>query len=99
MAAKALAEYRLGRFEGALDWGQKAGAKGAWVPTQLVLAMAHQQLGHAEEARRSLDEAVKTYDWKSVEWSGIIHTLRHEAEALLSKEPGVKTSDSEKKQK
>jgi serine/threonine-protein kinase len=81
LAAKALAEYRLGRFESALDWGQKAGAKGNWVPTHLVLAMAHRQLGHAEEARRSLDEAVKTYDWK--DRNGCIHTLRREADNLL----------------
>jgi tetratricopeptide (TPR) repeat protein len=79
MAAKALAEYRLGRFESALDWGQKAGARGAWVPTHLVLAMAHQQLGHADEACRSLDEAAKTYDWKGSD--GIIHALWREAVA------------------
>jgi len=97
MGAKALAEYRLGRFESALDWGQKAGAKGVWVPTHLVLAMAHHKLGHAEQARRSLAAAVKTYDWKSVD--GIIHTLRREAEALLKKESAVKTLESEKKPK
>jgi tetratricopeptide (TPR) repeat protein/serine/threonine protein kinase len=83
MATKALAEYRLGRFEIALDWGQKAGARGVWTPTHLVLAMAHHQLEHPEEARRSLDEAVKTYDWKSVEWRGIICPLRREAEDVL----------------
>ncbi len=93
MASKALAEYRLGRFESALDWGQKAGAKGAWVPTQLVLAMAHQQLGHATEARRSLDEAVKTYDWKSRD--GIIHALRREAEQLIKNGPEGKTREPE----
>jgi serine/threonine-protein kinase len=85
MGAKALAEYRLGRFESALDWGQKAGAKGIWMPTHLLLAMAHHQLGHAEEARRSLDEAVKTYDWK-IRWDsrdGSIHALRREAEELI----------------
>jgi serine/threonine-protein kinase len=97
MAAKALAEYRRGRFQSALDWGQKAGARGIWVPTHLVLAMAHHKLGHAEQARQSLAAAVKTYDWKSVD--GIIHTLRREAEALLKKETGVKTPESEKKPK
>jgi tetratricopeptide (TPR) repeat protein/serine/threonine protein kinase len=83
MAAKALAEYRLNRFESALHWGQDAGAKGAWVPTHLVLAMAHQQLGHTKQARESLATAVQTYDWKSN--YGIIHALRREAEELLNK--------------
>lgn len=81
MAAKGLAEYRLGHFESALDWNKKAGAKGAWVPTHLVNAMAHSELGHTEQSRRSLVEALKTYDWKSSD--GIIHPLRHEAEARI----------------
>jgi tetratricopeptide (TPR) repeat protein len=99
MAAKALADYRRDRFESAIDWGQKAGARGVWIPTYLVLAMAHQRLGHTGQARQSLAEAVKTYDWKNVPWSGIIRPLRREAEALLQQESGVKAPESEKKAK
>ncbi len=93
MAANALAEYRLGRFESALDWGQKAGAKGAWVPTYLVLAMAHHQLGHAEQACRALDQAEKNYHWKLRD--GIIHALRREAEQLIRNGPEGKAQESE----
>jgi len=81
MAAKALAEFRLGRFESAIDWGQKAGARGVWAPTHLLLAMAHQRLGHTEQAFQSLANALKTYDWNKRD--GIIHALRREAEALI----------------
>jgi tetratricopeptide (TPR) repeat protein/serine/threonine protein kinase len=81
MTAKALAEYRLDRFESALDWGKKAGAKGAGAPTYLVLAMANHRLGNAEQARNSLTTALATYDWKSSD--GIIHALRREAQDLL----------------
>jgi tetratricopeptide (TPR) repeat protein len=88
---KALAEYRLDRFESALEWCQKPGTRDVW-PSLLVLAMAHQRLGHAEQARQFFDEAVKRYDWKNMknEWGGIIHSLRREAEALLKIESGVK---------
>ena len=88
--AKALAEYRLDRFESAIDWGQKPGAQGI-CPTLLILAMAHERLGHNAQARQFFDEAIKTYNWKTVndEWGGIAHSLRREAEALLKVESGV----------
>jgi hypothetical protein len=81
----------LDRFESAIDWCKKPGVKETW-PTHLVLAMAHQRQGHTEQARQSLDEAIKTYDWKNVnkEWGGIIYSLRRKAEALLKIELGVK---------
>jgi tetratricopeptide (TPR) repeat protein len=96
--AKALAEYRLGHFESAIDWGQKDGAQGT-CPTLLVLAMAHQRLGNTEQARQFLDEAVRTYEWKKVnrEWGGISHALRREAEALLKVKSGVKEPATVKK--
>jgi tetratricopeptide (TPR) repeat protein/serine/threonine protein kinase len=96
-AAKALAEYRLGRFEDAIKCGQKPGARDTW-PTLLVLAMAHHRLGHTEQGRQLFDEAMKTFDWKNVnkEWGGIIHSLRREAEALLKVKSGVKEPVSEK---
>jgi tetratricopeptide (TPR) repeat protein/serine/threonine protein kinase len=98
--AKALAEYRLGKFESTIEWCQKPGAQGT-SPTLLLLALAHQQLGHTEEARRFFDKAIDTYDWKNLdnEWGGIIHSLRREAEALLKVKSGVKEPVAEKKPK
>ena len=83
MAAKALAEYRLGRFESAIEWGGKAEVRGI-APMLLVLAMAHERLGHKEEARKFLTEALTFYDWNNIEWRRIILPLRHEAAALLN---------------
>jgi eukaryotic-like serine/threonine-protein kinase len=89
--AKSMAEYRLDRFQSAIEWGHKPGAQGT-CPTLLILAMANQRLGHTEQARQFFDEAIKTYEWKTVsnEWAGISHSLRREAEALLKVESGVK---------
>jgi tetratricopeptide (TPR) repeat protein len=83
LAVKALADYRRGRFESAIASGEKAGAGGVWVPTHLILAMAHQRLGHTQQARQCLDRALTDYDWNSAVWDGIIYPLRREAEALI----------------
>jgi serine/threonine protein kinase/tetratricopeptide (TPR) repeat protein len=84
MAVKALAEYRLVRFESAIEWGQKADAR-AWAPTHLVLAMAHERLGHAEEARKSLTDALTSYDWATSDRviRDVVHALRREAVAAV----------------
>ncbi len=92
---------RCGRgvhFQSAVDWGQKPGAQGV-CPTLLILAMAHERLGHTEQARQFFDEAIKTYNWKSVndEWGGIAHSLRREAEALLKVDSGMKEPVSDKR--
>ncbi len=63
------------------------------MPTHLVLAMAHHQLGHAKQARRALDQAVNTYDWKLRD--GIIYALRREAEQLIRNGPEGKDQESE----
>jgi tetratricopeptide (TPR) repeat protein len=86
MAAKALAEYRLGRCESALDWGKKAVERGVSIPTHLVLAMAHQRLGHAENARRSLVDGLNSHDWDKSS-DGIMRALRREAEGLIAHLP------------
>ncbi len=57
------ATYRAGRFDEAarhLDEGIKAQGKGGDLRDWLFLAMAHQRLGDAVEARRWLDKAI---DW------------------------------------
>ena len=73
---------------------RRPGAKGAWVPTYLVLAMAHHQLGHAEQARRALDQAAKNYDWKLRDG---IHPrpFAREAEQLIRNGPAGKAQESE----
>jgi tetratricopeptide (TPR) repeat protein len=98
--AKALADYRQDQFESSLKWGQTSGAEGT-CPTLLILAMAHQRLGHSDQARQFFDEAIKTYEWKTVnnEWGGISHALRREAEALLKVESGVKEPVTNKRLK
>jgi hypothetical protein len=83
-APAAAAKYReaLKQLEAAVKNNGKEGS--VW--QQCFLAMTHQRLGHASEARVWLDKAVgqikhaKNPDWESrVEW----HYLRQEAERTL----------------
>ena len=54
---------------------------------RLVLAMALHENGRAEEARKTLAEAILAHDWRAVNvrdqdgW--IVHVLRREAEAMI----------------
>jgi hypothetical protein len=52
--------------------------------------MAQHRCGHKEEARKTLADAVRGYDWdkaKAQDVDGwISHALRREAEALLKRE-------------
>jgi tetratricopeptide (TPR) repeat protein len=61
---KGLAEYRLGRFAGAVEWLKKTEPeKGQWprlVEVQAVLAMAQQHLGQTEEALATAADALQT---------------------------------------
>jgi len=99
--------YRAGQFEAAADVGSfvnswpedpyaSIGADGGPVLTWLVLAMTHHHLGHAEEARRWLDKAVRRMDQENAAkdigplrrqchvWAMCL-ALRKEAQALLAK--------------
>jgi tetratricopeptide (TPR) repeat protein len=63
----AAALYRAGRFEEAAKTLSEANAAkldpvGTAVYTSLFLAMSHQRLGHAEQARQWLDKAVQAID-------------------------------------
>jgi tetratricopeptide (TPR) repeat protein len=64
--AKALAEYRQDHFTGAIEWSQKALARGGVlereVLAEIVLAMAHRRLMQADEARRALGNALSKID-------------------------------------
>ena len=65
--------------------GDAAGVLGP--APRLVLAMALHQSGQVEEARKTLADAVRSYDWSAAkvrdqnDW--ISHVLRREAERLI----------------
>jgi len=59
---KGLAEYRQGHFDNAVDWLQKINVQSGdlyrAVQTQMLLAMAREQLKQADEARATLANGV-----------------------------------------
>ncbi len=86
-AAKGLAEYRRDHLDSAIDWLGKAIAGKAFMPARLVLAMAQHRRGQIEQARRTLAEAIQSYNWERTPVGNhdiwICHVLRREAEALI----------------
>jgi tetratricopeptide (TPR) repeat protein len=103
--------YRAGRFEAAAK--RLTEAEAAFPETQnprssivynwLFQGMTQHRLGHAAEARRYLDKAVKEIDQPStkaaVAWNRrlTLQLLRQEAQELLRKPSGAKNPESEKK--
>jgi eukaryotic-like serine/threonine-protein kinase len=82
-----LAEYRQGHLDRAISL-MRAEASGVLGPApRLVLAMALHQSGRVAEARKTLAEAVLSYDWertKARDQDGwICHVLRREAETVM----------------
>jgi hypothetical protein len=95
-----LANYRNGEFDLAIEHAMESNA-GSWrggakALNWLVLAMAHHRLGHAAEARTSLEQALQLAGRASpdqppgVEWPDMtptdlleIELLRREAEDLI----------------
>jgi serine/threonine protein kinase/tetratricopeptide (TPR) repeat protein len=85
--------YRAGRFEEAVRQLDKAEAlpanrTQAWEYTWFFLAMAHQHLGHAEDARHWLEKAQKQMERTNsadLPWNRrlTLQLLRREAEVLL----------------
>src|SRR5262249_20151454 len=90
--------YRAGRFDEAVDYLNQAGAaceksrqpRWAAIHNWLFLALAHQRLGHAVEARQWLDRAVQAPDQPATVqqpdlWDGRLEVqlLRKEAEAQV----------------
>src|SRR5262249_45249826 len=62
--ALGLAHYRAGQYDKAIEQLHKS-AQGSWranAANWWVLAMAHQRLGHADEARRWFDKAARQAD-------------------------------------
>jgi serine/threonine-protein kinase len=86
--AKALGDYRQGKYQSAVDRLQGANASVLSTMRLLILAMARHQLGEASEAKRLLNQAVGSTDWSLPKATDadvwIRHTLRREAEELLA---------------
>jgi len=103
--AKGLAEYRQGRFVGAVEWMQKVLAKAGEQPVRdvqayMVLAMAEHQSKHTDEARTALAKGVEIAETKLPKlangdlgggWNDwiIAHTLMREAKALIEGQPAA----------
>ena len=85
--AQALAEYRLEHFERAISLVRAEPLFVLGPAPRLVLAMALHRNGKGDEARKTLAEAVVSYDWRADQardqdaW--LYHVLRREAEALI----------------
>jgi serine/threonine protein kinase len=101
--AKGLTDYRAGHHEQAVVWLKHFGPKPDtthWEASAFaILAMAHHRLGHADEARVSLDaargilakkpqDAMRDWSWRDWLHSEI---LCREAEALLKPDQKPKT--------
>ena len=87
MFAKGLAEYRLGHWDKAINIMNGEGGQALKPCPSLILAMAQQQKGEADQARKTLAAALSTFDWSASKadrrdiW--IRHILRREAEAAI----------------
>ena len=103
---KGMAEYRGGQYPSAVTWLQKSLSPGSEVPyldgtAYLFLAMAHQQLGHGEEAQQSMRKARFLMDERfpkfgqgqllGPDWDNWLRFQIHrrEAEALVKASPAV----------
>jgi WD40 repeat protein/tetratricopeptide (TPR) repeat protein len=81
--------YRSGQFEEAvkeLNESVRLHGQGGTISNGFFLAMAHQRLGHDQEARRWLDQTCKTLDsWTGATWNyrEEWRLLRHEAESIV----------------
>jgi tetratricopeptide (TPR) repeat protein len=87
--AKGLADFRLGRFDEAIDVMSGEASKTGYLgpSSTLVTAMALYRKGNTEEAHTALAAAVKSYDWSPTKADNrdvwIVHILRREAEAMI----------------
>jgi len=86
--AKALADYRQGKYQSAVDRLQGSNASVLATMRQLILAMACYRLGDTSEADGLLNQAVRSMDWNKTKATDadawIRHILRHETEGLLA---------------
>jgi len=89
--AKALAEYRAGRLEGALALLDGETLRILGPAPRLLLAMVQHGLGQAGAPGDSLRAAAASYDWDPKKATGreawMYHLLRREAETVLASTP------------
>ncbi len=89
--AKALAEYRAARLEGALILLDRETLRVLGPAPRLLLAMVQHGLGQAGAARDSLSAATASYVWDPQTATGseawMYHLLRREAETVLASTP------------
>jgi serine/threonine-protein kinase len=89
--AQGLLAYRQGRFDetSAIMKGDAAAVLGP--APGLVLAMAQCRLGQKAEAQKTLDKALKAFDWQPARADSreawMYHILRREAEGLIKPDP------------
>jgi serine/threonine-protein kinase len=85
--SKALAAYRQGQIESAIELLQGEASLVPGPAPGLVLAMAQHHQGRKGEARHTLATAVVTFDWNALQADNprtwICHVLRREAEKLI----------------
>jgi serine/threonine-protein kinase len=85
--SRGLADYRLGRYESAIETMRTDASQVLGPAPALILAMALYQTGKKDEARKTLSEAIAGHDWSPSQaryqdgW--IFHILRREAERLI----------------
>ena len=85
--AKALAEYRQGRFDETITLLNGDAAKVLGPSPQLLRAMAEHRAGETGSARTSFAAAIASFDWRPAAADSrdvwLHHILRREAEATL----------------
>ncbi len=85
--ARGLAEYREGKFDQAISTMRGDASRVGDPIVRLVLAMALHQDGQLAEARKTLEAAILSYDWRADQardhHAWICHVLRREAEGLI----------------
>jgi serine/threonine-protein kinase len=85
--AKGLAEYRQNRLESAMTVLSGPASTVMGPSPRLLIAMAQHRLGQTQKARRTLAEAVGTFDWSAQLADQrdfmIWHIFRREAESLI----------------
>jgi serine/threonine-protein kinase len=85
--ARGLAEYRQGRWAGAISLMEGEASRVMGPAPGLVLALAQHRAGQTNQARKTLATAVVGFDWGAAQADNrdvwICHVLRREAEALI----------------
>jgi serine/threonine-protein kinase len=85
--ARGLAEYRQGHLPAAISLLEGEGSRVMGPAPHLILAMAQQEKGEKNQARKTLARAIVAFDWNAAQADNhdiwICHALRREAEGLI----------------